>query len=143
MKSKAIAKALIGIVVIGGGLGYFIFQAAASSSSYSYTVDDFLSRDNAEAVNSIRLAGSVKSGTVTKDIEQMILNFVLEGGQSELPVEYKKTIPDNFTEGIEVVVVGRLDTDGKFQANKLLTKCESKYEAKLDDNEAKLEEKVN
>ena len=75
MKSKAIAKALIGIVVIGGGLGYFIFQAAASSSSYSFTLDEFLSGEDAAGINSIRLAGSVKTGSVTKDIEQMLLSL--------------------------------------------------------------------
>ncbi|MCK5000917.1 MAG: cytochrome c maturation protein CcmE, partial [Anaerohalosphaera sp.] len=85
MKSKAIAKALIGIVVIGGGIGYFMVQAVKSSSSYSYTVDEFLDGDDAAMINSIRLAGGVKAGSVSKDVEQMLLSFVLEGGKSELP----------------------------------------------------------
>ena len=37
-----------------------------------------------------------------------------------------------FTDGIEVVVSGRLNPEGDFQAEKLMTRCESKYKAKLE-----------
>ena len=54
------------------------------------------------------------------------------GEKTEIPVSYSKTVPDNFTDGIEVVVAGRLDPSGNFQADKLMTRCESKYKAKLE-----------
>ena len=36
--------------------------------------------------------------------------------------------PDTFTDGVDVVVEGRLDRDGTFQATTLLAKCASRYE---------------
>ena len=45
MKSRQLVKLLVGIIVIGGGIGYFMFQAIRSSSSYYYSVDDFSQND--------------------------------------------------------------------------------------------------
>ncbi len=61
----------------------------------------------------------------------MSLNFILAGSETELPVQYTGPVPDNFAEDREVVVEGRLDTSGIFQAEMLMTKCESKYKAKV------------
>ena len=132
MKTKALVKILIGIIVIGGGISYFMVQAIQSSSSYYYSVDDFTVGSDAVKNSSLRLVGKVKEGSVQRDIEQMLLTFTLTGEKTEIPVSYSKTVPDNFTEGIEVVVAGRLDPSGNFQADKLMTRCESKYKAKLE-----------
>jgi cytochrome c-type biogenesis protein CcmE len=132
MKTKALIRISIGIIVIGGGVGYFMSQAIQSSSSYYYTVDQFMAGSGAVKDSSLRMAGKVKEGTVQRDIEKMLLTFTLTGEESEIPVSYSKTVPDNFTDGIEVVVHGRLDPSGNFQADKLMTRCESKYKAKLE-----------
>lgn len=132
MKTKALIKIIIGIVVIGGGISYFMYQAIQSSSSYYYSVDDFAVGSDVVKNSSLRLAGKVKGGSVQRDIEKMLLTFTLTGEKTEIPVSYSKTVPDNFTEGIEVVVDGRLDPAGNFQAEKLMTRCESKYKAKLE-----------
>lgn len=132
MKAKWIFKTLIGVLVIGGGLGYFVFQAMQSSWSYYYSVDEFFASDSSIKDQSLRLAGRVKQGSVTRDSETMTLNFTLAGAKAEIPVIYKGTVPDNFTEDIEVVVEGHLDIGGTFKADTLLTRCESKYKAKLD-----------
>lgn len=136
MKTKAIVKVLVGIIVIGGGLGYFMYQAIQSSGSYYYSVDDFVddyvADSNAVEVISIRVAGRVKPESVSRDLEKTLLTFTLAGSKNELPIHYKGSVPDNFTEGKEVVVQGRLDTNGVFQAKTLMTKCESKYSEKVE-----------
>lgn len=131
MKLKTVIKLVIGIVVIGGGIGYFMYQAMQSSWSYYYSVDEFTSGSDAVKNSSLRLAGKVKSGTVSKDMSQMQLSFVLEGTDNELPVIYTGVVPDNFSEDIEVVVEGRLEPSGTFNAETLMTRCESKYKAKV------------
>jgi cytochrome c-type biogenesis protein CcmE len=131
MKTKTVVKTLIGIIVIGGGVGYFMYQAMQSSWSYYYSVDEFSANTAAIKNTSLRIAGRVKEGTVVRDLSKMLLTFTLAGTGSELPVSFGGTIPDNFAEDIEVVVEGRLDTSGSFQADRLMTKCESKYKAKV------------
>ena len=131
MKNKTIVKTLIGIIVIGGGIGYFMYQAMQSSWSYYYSVDDFIANNAAANSHSIRLAGLVKQGSINRDVEKMDLQFKLSGSDNEIPVQYRGSIPDNFVEEGEVVIEGRLDTSGVFQAEMLMTKCESKYKAKV------------
>ena len=127
-----ILKILIGVTVIGGGLGYFTFQAMQSSWSYYYSVDEFSANISDMNNYSFRIAGRVKPGSVNRDLQKMNLTFTLAGTKTEIPVLYEGTVPDNFTDDIEVVVEGRLDENKSFKAKSLMTKCESKYKAKVE-----------
>ena len=132
MKTRTMAKALVGILVIGGGVGYFMIQTMQSSWAYYYSVDDFSTTSPAVQEHSYRLAGRVKPGSVQRDLENVTLRFTLAGAESELPIEYQGVVPDNFVENREVVVEGRLGRTGTFRADRLMTRCESKYQAKVD-----------
>ncbi len=132
MKTKMILKILIGVTVIGGGLSYFTFQAMQSSWSYYYSVDEFSANISDMNNYSLRIAGRVKPGSVNRDLQNMNLTFALAGTKTEIPVLYEGTVPDNFAEDIEVVVEGRLDENKSFKAKTLMTKCESKYKAKVE-----------
>ncbi len=131
MNRRTILKIVIGVLVIGGGIGYFMVQAMQSSWSYYLSVDDFSAAGAAVQGQSFRLAGRVKPGSVERDLEHVTLRFMLAGKQVELPVQYKGVTPDNFVEDREVVVEGRLASGGVFQADTLMTRCESKYQAKV------------
>ncbi len=111
-------------------MGYFMVQAMQSSWSYYYSVDDFAATGQAVQEHSLRLAGRVKPGSVTRDLDNAMLQFTLAGAKAELPVQYTGVVPDNFVEDREVVVEGRLAPAGVFQADTLMTRCESKYQAK-------------
>jgi cytochrome c-type biogenesis protein CcmE len=132
MKTRIIVKILTGIIVIGGGLGYFTFQAMQSSWSYYYSVDEFSANISDVSDYSLRIAGRVKPGSVNRDLEKMNLSFTLAGAETEIPVYYAGTVPENFTDNIEVVVEGRLDKTKSFKADTLMTKCVSKYKAKVE-----------
>jgi cytochrome c-type biogenesis protein CcmE len=112
-------------------LGYFVYEAMQSSWSYYYSVDDFAAADTARQGYSFRLAGRVQPGSVVRDIEKVSLQFTLIGAKAQLPVRYTGAVPDNFVEDREVVVEGRLDPSGVFQAATLMTRCESKYQTKV------------
>jgi cytochrome c-type biogenesis protein CcmE len=131
MKSKIIVKVLVGVVVIGGGLGYFLYQALQSSWAYYYSVDEFSAAGAGAPEHSFRLAGRVKPGSIVRDLEHLTLRFTLSGSKAELPVQYQGVTPDNFVEDKEVVVEGHLTGTGVFQADTLMTRCESKYQAKV------------
>lgn len=130
MNTKTIVKLGVGIIVIGGGIGYFMYQAMQSSWAYYYSVDDFSTASSRQG-QSFRLAGRVKPGSIARDLENLTLRFTLAGTQAELPVQYKGVTPDNLTENGEVVVEGRLAPTGIFEADTVITRCESKYQAKV------------
>lgn len=124
-------KVIIAVVVIGGALSYFVFQTMQSSWSYYFSVDDLANQQSVVQNHSLRIAGKVKPGTVDHNLKQMVLKFDLTGTQSAIPVVFKGVVPENFKEDRDVVVEGRLDTDGTFNATTLMTRCESKYEGKV------------
>lgn len=131
MKKKTIVKVIVAVLVIGGGVGYFMYQAMQSSWAYYYSVDEFSAHNSAVKNQSFRIAGRVKHGSVIRDLQKMNLTFTLAGAKAEIPVLYEGSVPDNFAEDIEVVVEGRLDITGVFQADLIMTRCESKYKVKV------------
>ena len=130
MKSRALIKVLVVALVVSGGLGYAIYQAMQSSWSYYYSVDELAEKNLGEGTPSLRVAGKVKAGSVNRDLQNVSLAFTLAGAEAELPVKYKGVVPDNFAEGREVVVEGFLG-GGVLKADLLMTRCESKYKAKV------------
>ena len=52
---------------------------------------------------------------------------------ARMVVEYRDALPDTFTDDVEVVLEGRMDAAGAFQATTVLTKCGSRYEASPED----------
>ena len=130
--SKTLPKFIIGVVVIGGGLSYLVYNAMQSSWAYYISVDDFVTKESRYQDHTLRVAGIVEKESISRDLHKMQLTFKLKGENTFLPVSYIGTVPDNFSEDREVVVEGRLNATGNFQATKLMTKCESKYKSKLD-----------
>ena len=59
------------------------------------------------------------------------LRFALRDveGATRVPVVYRGTVPDQFKLGRDVVLEGTL-RNGVFQADRLMTRCPSKYKAK-------------
>ena len=131
MKGKLIIKYLLGTLVILSALVYLV-STIQSSWAYDISVDEFLSDQNARS-HRARVGGIVKKGSVEVDLEKVHLKFVLAGHRHALPVSYHNAVPENFEEDREVLVEGTLDENGVFQAQKLITKCESKYKAKVRD----------
>jgi len=144
MNTRKLTKAIIAVAVIGIASAYLLHQTIESSWAYYFSVDEFVKTLSSSAPESggsgaskidrnriIRLAGGVKDGTVVHNVEKMQLDFELAGQNSSVPVRFYGAVPKNFTAGKEVVVEGRASPTGIFEANKILTRCESKYKVKL------------
>ncbi len=74
----------------------------------------------------IQVIGNVVNGSIQTLNQDLI--FKITDETSELNVVYSGATPQNFIEGIEVVISGRLISGDTFEANKILTKCPSKYQ---------------
>jgi cytochrome c-type biogenesis protein CcmE len=115
-------------------LGYLGFTAFQGASMYYLTVDELLARNETAYGERVRLMGKVQDDSVVRNPETNTLRFAVtdEDGTS-LPVVYSGMVPDAFKHGADVVVEGSLTRAGTFEADSLLVKCPSKYEAAPED----------
>ena len=76
----------------------------------------------------VKLGARVVPGSIRRAPGGREYAFHVTDGAHEFPVVYRGIAPDTFTDGVDVVVEGRLAQDGTFHATTLLAKCASRYE---------------
>lgn len=116
--------------MIVAAIGYMIYAAIESGSEYYVTTTELAAMGGKAIGQEMKIGGQVLDGTVQWDHGANSVSFTLTDGTKNLPVTYTGTVPDTFQAGNGVILEGKLGTDGKFQANSMLTKCASKYEPK-------------
>ena len=116
-------------IVLLGAVGYLAYAGAQQGWVYYVPVDKFVS-DPAQQRHRVRLMGKVAEQDLLIEAAQLRARFVLEAGGKRMPVSYRGSVPDLFKAGVDVVVEGKLNAAGTFDADVLLTKCASKYDAK-------------
>lgn len=118
-------KFLIAGAVILLAIGYLVFTGLSNASVYYLTVGELQAQADT-AGRPVRVSGDVVPGSVVR--EGNAVRFVVTDGSGTLPVFYNGIVPDIFADEVQVVVEGRTDSTGTFQANTLLAKCPSKFE---------------
>ena len=120
---------LIGGILILGALVYLAFTVTRASAVYYQTVSEVLKQGATTGQRSVRVSGIVDAGSIQRDPETFVMRFTASDAGGKLPVVYKGTVPDIFQPGIQVVVEGKLGSDGVFRADTLLTKCPAHFKA--------------
>jgi len=128
---KARSKFLIGGAFVLGTAAYLMASSIDETAQYYLTPTELASKvsDNPRFVNTgVKVGARVVNGTIQRDPAGRSVSFRMTDGAKEYNVVYRGITPDTFTEGVDVVVEGRLDASGTFQATTLLAKCASRYE---------------
>ncbi len=81
----------------------------------------------APQTRSFRAGGLVVKGSVARDPESLIVEFVLTDTIENITVVFDGILPDLFREGQGIVANGNLQTDGKFEAFEVLAKHDENY----------------
>lgn len=76
-------------------------------------------------IGDVRVSGKLV-GTPVNDGK--FYNFQITDGNATLCVIYNGNLPSSFSINSDVVVLGRMDENKKFQATSVITKCPSKFE---------------
>jgi cytochrome c-type biogenesis protein CcmE len=119
-------------VAIGIAVTFLAVAGIREGWVYYLPVDEFVAGD-AYHDQRVRLHGLVSSDDLDVSSALLLARFDLKGDERQVRVQYEGVIPDMFQADREVVVEGQLDEAGVFQADTLLTKCASKYEAEAGD----------
>lgn len=124
---KTSIKYLVAGVLLGGAVIYLAAAGIQAASVYSVPVDRYLA-DSSLQSHRVRLHGKVAQDGLVSSPGRLSAQFSLLGKGQQINVAYTGMIPDLFKAGCDVVVEGKRDAAGTFQADVLMTKCASKYE---------------
>jgi cytochrome c-type biogenesis protein CcmE len=130
---------IVAAIMLGLALVYLGYQTFANST-YSVSPSELRNLGDKALAQQVRVNGTVVPGTIERSGKPPVLTFnvvdMVEDGatpstEPPLPIVYKGAeIPDTFVDGAKVIIEGRYNGDGTFQATKLMVGCPSRYEAK-------------
>ncbi len=128
---KPRAKFLIGGALVLATAGYLMASSISETGVYYLTPTELatkLTADPSLRDVGVKLGARVVPGSIKREAGGREYAFVVTDGAREVPVIYRGIAPDTFTDGVDVVVEGRMGPDGTFRATTLLAKCASRYE---------------
>ena len=123
--TSARTKFLIGGAIVLGTAGYLMATSIQETGTYYLTPTELATKLDADPT--FRNTG-VKIGSIERAPGGKEYAFRVTDGAKVFPVVYRGIAPDTFTDGVDVVVEGRMANDGTFHATTLLAKCASRYE---------------
>lgn len=109
------------LLVVAGAIGI---------SSFKKSVTPYISFAEAKhSTGLVQVNGVLADKNYVMRPAEQFLEFRLRDSHNDvLPVRYKGVIPGNFDQAVSVVAIGRYAGD-HFEAEQLLVKCPSKYQA--------------
>jgi len=121
-------------------LGVIAWQGIDQTVSF-YSPAEVLAKPDTFRSKTIRIMALVEPKSTQWDAQAVRLNFkITEDSKNFIPVEFRGVRPDMYREGQGIVVEGKLDPSGTFQASNLLVKHSEEY--KVDPaTKKKIEEK--
>lgn len=132
-------KFVIGACLLVVAIGYLMAAGLQTSSTYYFTIGEFIPRQHELGDQPVRLAGRVNEGSLRKQTSSKGTEMQFTVGDFQGPghdtapgqvaVAYTGVVPDMFAEGRDVIIEGKL-VNGTLMAQSVMTSCPSKYEAK-------------
>ena len=114
-------------------VGLFVAAAAIGVSSFRQSVTPYISfREARRSSGMVQVNGVLADKNYVLKRDEQFLEFKLKDSQAEvMPVVYRGVIPGNFDQATSIVAIGRYRGD-HFEAEQLLVKCPSKYQAEAE-----------
>ena len=132
MTSKAI-KIGVTCVVLAAALGGLMYTTLSEGTEYYKHVDEVMADPGAWYGKNLQLHGFVQ-GEPARKRDSLEYRFDVANKGKVVRAYYTGIVPDTFKAESEVVLKGRLASDGTFHVDKdgVMAKCPSKYDpAKL------------
>ena len=104
----------------------FVFSALNENLSFFYAPTE-VQEGKAPKDRMFRVGGLVKPDSFRREADGVTARFIITDQYADIPVSYKRPLPDLFSEGKGVVAQGRLGDDGIFMAQEVLAKHDENY----------------
>jgi len=119
-------KVVLAIALLGVAVGVGV-------TSFKKTVTPYISFAEARRSSGlVQVNGVLADKKYVLEPDRQYLSFRLRDAKGEvMPVEYRGVVPGNFDQATSVVAIGRYQGE-RFEAEQLLVKCPSKYQAEAE-----------
>jgi cytochrome c-type biogenesis protein CcmE len=122
-------KVLIGSLIIVGAIFALLLFATPGTTGVEVSVGDIITSPQKYDNKFIMVSGNVIGDSIAWDAENTKLNFAVDNEGVSMNVTHKGTRPDNFDDGVIAILEGNYDAENQiFVADRLKTRCPSKYE---------------
>ncbi|MDF2675481.1 MAG: hypothetical protein K0R09_3753 [Clostridiales bacterium] len=127
MKKNTIV--MIGGFIIAGAIVFLLMAATPGSSGIELTMKDLLANQEKHKEDFVTVEGLLIEESIKWNADDIELKFDLKDNDGNLMhVIHKGTRPDNFSEGVIVILQGSPSKKDTFVAETVKTRCPSKYE---------------
>ncbi|MDF2607725.1 MAG: hypothetical protein K0S34_1921 [Bacillales bacterium] len=120
----------IGGLIIAGAIVFLLMAATPGSSGVEITLKELNENQQKYEENYVTVEGLLIEESVEWNADNIELQFdVKDSDGNKLHVTHNGVKPDNFTEGVIVILQGNpAKEQGEFIAETVKTRCPSKYE---------------
>lgn len=128
---KPRTKFLAGGALVLGTAAYLMASSIRDTAVYYLTPAELSAKTVSDPTffnTGVKVGARVVPGSIVREAGGRQVAFRMTDGAKVYNVVYRGITPDTFTDGVDVVVEGRLGHDGTFRATTLLAKCASRYE---------------
>ena len=107
-----------------------LWSTLREGTEYYKHVDEVLVSPHDWEGKRLQLHGFVVAGSILRKPDTLEYKFKVQNKGQTIDAWYTGVVPDTFKDDAEVVLKGRLSPDGfRTEANGVMAKCPSKYEA--------------
>jgi len=127
MKKNTIV--IFGSLIIAGAIVFLLMAATPGSSGVELTMKQLLATQDQHKDDYVTVEGLLIGKSVKWNADKIQLKFDLKDKSGNvLHAVYHGVKPDNFTDGITVILKGSPTGNNNFKADNVQTRCPSKYE---------------
>lgn len=137
---------MIGGFVFAGAIIFLLMAATPGSSGIEIELKELLQNQEKYKDDFVTVEGLLIEDSIKWDAQKIQLEFdVKDTEENKLHVVYNGVKPDNFSEGVIVILQGYTDQKDSFLAESVKTRCPSKYEGEdMEDYDPEMhKEKLN
>jgi cytochrome c-type biogenesis protein CcmE len=128
MAHRNIKIVVTGVVLAAAFVG-LLWSTLREGTEYYKHVDEVMSSPHVWEGKRLQLHGFVVPGSILVKRDSLDYKFKVQNKGSVVEASYTGVVPDTFKDEAEVVLKGRLTTDGfHTEANGVMAKCPSKYD---------------
>ena len=111
-------------------LGLLAAAVVVGVTSFKQTMTPYIGFAEARTASGlVQVNGTLADKNYVLREKEQYMRFNLRDTKGDvMPVEYRGVIPGNFDQAVSIVAIGQYQGD-HFEANQLLVKCPSKYQA--------------